>query len=117
MTRKARPSVMDSHVQLTNPDWAPDETGKPRARRWQPTVAEWDHALVALARVSHPGVAWWWGERRDDEGPHALCYVCDQIIVRYVYGGHPTQEASNAVNEHRGTHYREAIKHMDISRG
>lgn len=117
MTRKARPSVMDTHVQLTNPDWAPDETGKPRARRWQPTVAEWDHALVALARVSHPGVAWWWGERRHDVDPRAFCYVCDKSIAYYPFSGHPNKMALDAVSEHRGTHYREAVKHMGISHG
>lgn len=117
MSRKARPSVMDAHVQLANPDWAPDETGKPRARRWQPTVAEWDHALVALARVSHPRVAWWWGERRDDDGPHAYCYVCDKRIAIYPFGGKPTKSALALTDAHRGIHYREAIQRMDIRRG
>jgi len=110
--RSRRPQLSDGFIQPANPDWAPEAKPRPRAARWQPTVAEWDNALVAIAKQGHPRVAWWWGEQRVGDVRGAVCYVCDRTIVEWPFTGAPPKAALSMVEDHRNTHYTQAREWM-----
>lgn len=116
MTRRPPAQINTPYVQIPNDDWAPIEKDKPRARRTQPTVAEWDHALLALARVQHPRCAWWWhiGTVNGQHGMH--CYVCNELIAATYVKAKTTKSDQDAIVAHRARHYLDSLSHLAVRR-
>lgn len=54
-----------------------------KAERTQPGVLVGDFALRDRARLLHPSVRWWWGERRNGQQSGAYCYLCDAFIATW----------------------------------
>jgi hypothetical protein len=71
------------------------------AEKHQPDVLAGDFTLREQARLRHPAVLWWWGDRTVGERHGAYCYLCDDFIVTYDSRWPMTREAERAILEHR----------------
>lgn len=76
---------------------------QPKAAREQGNVQGYEGGLLAVARVHHPTVAWWWGYRQKSDGFGAWCYLCDDRIVKWSQRWPMTQAAREAIIHHRNT--------------
>lgn len=79
-------------------------TGGPLAMLDQIDIQPFEYGLHDLARVHHPGVHWWHGYRRDDQGFGSYCYVCDRFLVRWGGNGSPPMFARHTISEHKFDH-------------
>ena len=77
----------------------------PKAAREQTEVLEWEHTLTAMARRTHPTVAWWNGYRQTEEGKGTYCYLCDRMIVLWTRRFPITRTAQSAIDTHKFTHW------------
>jgi hypothetical protein len=77
---------------------------KSKAEMSQRDVWPWEHKLVALARLTHPTVSWWWGMRQHDSKFGAFCYLHDELIVTWNRRYPMTLKAKVAVGNHRALH-------------
>lgn len=92
-------------TQLSLPHNMVSSGSLPKAARDQLTIEDWDWALVALARVNHPGVFWWWGARQGPEAFGAMCYICDTMPTTWSRRYPMTEGAKAAMDLHRATHF------------
>lgn len=76
----------------------------PHAAIDQGEVGALDFDLVEYARLRHPAVRWWWGERVIDGVNGAYCYLCDQLVATWARSFPTTAGAIAAVRAHRGSH-------------
>lgn len=82
----------------------PRVTYLPRAANDQYDIQEFEDALLAKARVEHPGISWWHGYRRIDEEFGSYCYLCDQFIVKWGGNAGPPKRARATIDEHKHSH-------------
>ena len=96
-------------VELVIPGENPAEAYLPRARRDQLTVEDWDQALLAMARLSRPGVFWWFGYRTLEGRETAVCYVCGEKIAKVTSRGTVYRPTMDRIMRHRATHHMDAV--------
>lgn len=81
----------------------------PKAAREQVDVQPFEHGLVDLARVHHPGVHWWHGYRAAEERFGSYCYVCEQFIVTWHSNRVPNKAAVTEIDAHKWQHRDGAV--------
>jgi len=74
------------------------------AQRQQGEVTLRDLLLADQARLRHPAVRWWWGEKRTEGRGPAYCYLCDEYIATWDRRWPITDTARAAIADHRATH-------------
>lgn len=82
------------------------------AQRDQGAVDLLDLVLADRARLRHPGVRWWWGERSADGRRGAWCYLCDRFITPGTVRAPLTRAAQAAILEHRDRAHGSAAQPM-----
>lgn len=60
-----------------------DALALPVAAREQAEIIPADYVMTEAARVRHPAVRWWWGERRVENANGAYCYLCDRLVATW----------------------------------
>lgn len=76
----------------------------PRAAIEQGEVSALDLDLTEYARLRHPAVRWWWGERMIQGVNGAYCYLCDELVATWARSFPTTAGAIAAIRAHRGSH-------------
>jgi hypothetical protein len=79
-----------------------------KAEMSQTDVWPWESKLLALARLSHPTVSWWWGMRKVGNNFGAFCYLHDAMIVTWNRRWPMTTKAKVEVGRHRALHREHA---------
>lgn len=101
---------MDTGTQLSIDGIPGGDIAWPRAARLQKAVTTADGILTSLARRNGHNVLWWWGIRRKPQRMCAFCYVCDQVITLGALNANITPEQSQAIDEHRNSHWQEVTR-------
>jgi hypothetical protein len=76
----------------------------PSAARRQGSVDELDLDMTEYARLRHPAVRWWWGERVVAGVNGAYCYLCDRQVTTWARQWPMTARAIAALFLHRREH-------------
>lgn len=100
----------DKGIQLTIPGERSADAYRPKAQRDQLVVEDWDHALIAMARASRPGVFWWYGYRTVDGKEQAVCYVCGKDMAKITSHGTVYRPAAERIMKHRASHHQDAVR-------
>lgn len=83
---------------------AADSLAMPLAARLQGSADELDLDMTEYARLRHPAVRWWWGQRVVEGANGATCYLCDKQITTWARAWPVTSAAIEAVLAHRLGH-------------
>lgn len=89
-------------------DTAPAEPYVPWAAKQQSACDDSDALLTALARRNHPTCAHWWGRRIDGSMAVAQCYICGELMTRWLSRNPPTDAQRERIMRHRRHHLANA---------
>ena len=78
--------------------------GLPWPARAQTETNSRDLVLTAAATRRHPGVHWWWNQRKIGKTHGAYCYLCDRHVATWARKWPITDKAVEEVMRHRGLH-------------
>jgi len=91
------------------PGWQSPSLRLPAAALMQRGIIDRDLDMVEFARLRHPAVRWWWGQRVIAKVNGAYCYLCDKHVATWARAWPITNIAVGFILGHRDAHIAATI--------